>query len=135
MKKNLNLFAAAFAAILTLLAVFTMPARADENYRAAVTNTAGSASVLFTNTSTTAFSSWNADHLLIGATGTSGTTFTVQTVIGGITNTAASTAWTSATGERLLAISNAPALFAGDKLLITSSDTNTFYSKLYGRRR
>lgn len=130
----------ATAAIVGAAALVSIPQPAqaeDIDYRVAVTSVAGSASFTFTNNIAGTESAFVLDNVLNGAATSATNTFTVGYVIGApfayaITNTATTVAGTT---NRRIAITNAPTFFINDKLVFTSSDTNTFIYRPVIRRR
>lgn len=129
---------AALAIGAAALVSIPQPVQAEDiDYRVAVTSVAGSASFTFTNNIAGTESAFVLDNVLNGAATSATNTFTVGYVIGApfayaITNTATTVAGTT---NRRIAITNAPTFFINDKLVFTSSDTNTFIYRPVIRRR
>lgn len=136
--KKFSSIIGAMALGLVALTSFAPAAQAEDiDFRVAVTSTAGSASYTFTNNFAGTESAFVLDNVLNGAATSATNTFTVSYVIGAnaayaITNTATTVAGTT---NRRIAITNAPTFFLNDKLVFTSTDTNTFILRPVLRRR
>jgi len=116
-------------AALVALVVLTAGVLADTPFREAVTVTAGSGSFTYSSgIANEAFSAFQVDAVYSSATATS--TQTVSITTGTITNQAASEA-VSAT-DRQVVVSNDTWHTIGDKVLITSTDTNTHTAYVVG---
>lgn len=109
---------------------------ADQDFRVAVTSVAGTVTHTFTNAPDATVSSFDLDAIAIGAAANTGSTFTVTDKLGtSATMTNVSTTQLG-TANRLLTLTNRPPKnFIGDQVVITSSDTNTFVYRIYGRMR
>lgn len=132
MKKYLSM--SALAALLLGSAFVQSSAKAaDVDFRVTVTNVAATGTFTFTNDVDPTVSSFDLDSVLVGGSASTATTYTLDYVAGGITNLAAVTK--TSNSNRLMTVTNVPRFLVGDKVTLRSSDTNTFTSKLNGRRR
>lgn len=128
--KSLFVAAALGASALIMSAA---PARAaDVDYRASVTSVAATVTHTFTNDADATASAFLVDSVMPQATTSTSTTFTAFHVVGTVTNLAIGK---TGTASRVITTTTFPPFFIGDKLVMTSSDTNTFTIKINARRR
>lgn len=117
-----------FLCCLLILGFLFIPGLAEaQTFRQTVTMAAGSGSYTIAPVYNTVATGARVEALIFGfGAGTA----TVNYVSGTITNRYGTKAVTAS--DKALVVSNFPALFAGDKLLITSSDTNAHSVQVIG---
>jgi hypothetical protein len=118
-------------AAIVVAALVAMPVlcEAAQPFRVAITVPAGGSAV-YTNTgvASSAFASFRPEALVLGQL--AATTTTVSYTVGNVTNGSLTKAVTAT--DRLLSLTNLPTQFQGDRIIISSTDTNGFTAYLIG---
>ena len=107
--------------MLLLVCLIALPLLAQTPARTTFTSTAGSASIELNGVANSLHHAFNVKALIFESA--AGSTATVSYVAAGVTN-AIGTKAVAAT-DRAIAVTNAPWLFKGDRILVTNTDTNT----------